>query len=264
MVGQPSGAGRADRKPVGAVASGAAERPRLDVRNLTVGDRCVNITFSIRAGERVGLAGLSGSGKAEVADSIVGMIDPDGGSILVDGKPLRLGSVHRAIKGGIGYVPQDRHARGLSPNLAVDENLTMTAHDRLGPVGIVDPRARAVHAGRLIDSLSIVTAGPKQCVAELSGGNQQKTVMGRALATDPQALVLQNPTAGVDIASKEALYATIQAIPDVAVLLVSDELDELAICDRVLVMFDGRIVREFGSDWEDSELVGAMEGVEQH
>ena len=181
--------------------------------------------------------------------------------MLVDGRPLRPGSVHRAIEGGIGYVPQDRHARGLSPNLAVDENLTMSTLGRLGRAGFVAPRERAARAAGLIDSLGIVTAGPRQCVAELSGGNQQKTVLGRALATGPRALVLVSPTAGVDIASKEALYERIQAIPDVAVLLVSDELDELAICDRVLVMFDGRIVRELGPAREDDELVGAMEGV---
>ena len=259
MVGAAGATGRAGGRRPAAAAAGAT--PRLDVRGLTVGTRCVDVSFSIGAGERVGLAGLSGSGKAEVADSIVGMLEPDRGTVLVDGRPLRPGSVHRAIEDGIGYVPQDRHARGLSPNLAVDENLTMSTLDRLGPAGLVAPRERTARAAGLIESLGIVTAGPRQCVAELSGGNQQKTVLGRALATGPRALVLVSPTAGVDIASKEALYERIQAIPDVAVLLVSDELDELAICDRVLVMFDGRIVHELGPAWEDDELVGAMEGV---
>jgi simple sugar transport system ATP-binding protein len=98
-------------------------------------------------------------------------------------------------------------------------------------------------------------------VAELSGGNQQKTVLGRALASSPGVLVLVGPTAGVDIASKEALYETIRSLGDAAVLLVSDELEELAMCDRVLVMFDGRIVRELDDGWNDGELVAAMEGV---
>ena len=111
MVGAAGATGRAGRRRPAAAGAGAT--PRLDVRGLTVGTRCVDVSFSIRAGERVGLAGLSGSGKAEVADAIVGMLEPDRGSVLVDGRPLRPGSVHRAIEGGIGYVPQDRHARGL-------------------------------------------------------------------------------------------------------------------------------------------------------
>ena len=114
----------------------------------------------------------------------------------------------------------------------------------------------------MIAKLQIKVSDPTQSTSELSGGNQQKTVMGRALASDPRVLVLGHPTAGVDIASKQALFEIVKGT-DSAVLLVSDETDELAICDRVLVMFAGRIVREFTGSWKEQEMVAAMEGVGQ-
>jgi simple sugar transport system ATP-binding protein len=110
--------------------------------------------------------------------------------------------------------------------------------------------------------MDIVVSSPDQPVSELSGGNQQKTVIGRAMVTDPRVLVLIGPTAGVDIAAKQALLDLIRGSDELAVLMIADELDELAICDRVLVMFGGRIVKEFGFDWLDHELVSAMEGVQ--
>jgi len=112
-------------------------------------------------------------------------------------------------------------------------------------------------------SLDIVASSPGQAIAELSGGNQQKAVVGRALASDPRVLVLVHPTQGVDIASKEALFDIVAKarLAGAATLVVSDDLDELTICDRVLVIFKGRLATEFGAGWQDSELVGAIEGV---
>jgi simple sugar transport system ATP-binding protein len=261
MVGQLGGStakGAAARR-------GSGDKPlgevRLRVRDLRIKGWCTNVSLEVRAGERVGLAGLAGSGKAQVADAIVGMIKPDSGEVLIGDRRLPPGRVDRAIAGGVGYVPEDRHLRGLTPNLSVEENLTIPVLDRLGPAGFVDPRRRRRRANQLVNSLRIVARTPRQLVSQLSGGNQQKTVMGRALAAQPSALVLAHPTAGVDIASKEALYETIQTTPDVAVLVVSDELEELAICDRIVVMFEGEVVREFGHGWTDDELVATMEGV---
>jgi simple sugar transport system ATP-binding protein len=262
MVGQPEGRGARSRgtaRPRDLAPPAAAA---LQVRRLRIDGSCRDVSLEARAGERVGLAGLSGSGKAQVADAIVGLIKPDAGEILVGDRPLKPGRVDRAIADGVAYVPEDRHARGLAPNLSVEENLTLTVLRRLGPVGLVDPRRRSDRARTLIESLRILASTPRQLVSHLSGGNQQKTVMGRALAANPVALVLVHPTAGVDIASKQALYETIETKPDVAVLVVSDELEELAICDRVVVMFEGEVVREFGSGWTDDEMVATMEGVD--
>jgi simple sugar transport system ATP-binding protein len=135
--------------------------------------------------------------------------------------------------------------------------------DRLGAAGFISPAERQRQAHRLIDSLEIVVSSEEQPVIELSGGNQQKSVMGRALASDPKVLVLVHPTQGVDIASKESLFSIIEeaCARGTAVLLVSDDLDELVVCDRLLVIFKGRIVKDFGRDWRDRDVVAAIEGV---
>jgi simple sugar transport system ATP-binding protein len=250
--------------PVGEPGT-AAVRPAgttvLSVRDLSVEGWCGDVSFEVRAGELVGLAGLAGSGKVQVADAIAGIVRSDGGEVAVGGRAVPSGRVDRAIAEGIGYLPGDRHARGFSPNLAVDENMTMTIRGHLGAFGLVDSRVRDRRARELIEGLEIVVSTPRQPTAELSGGNQQKSVLGRALASKPRALVLVSPTAGVDIASKKVLLEAILRSEDVGVLIVSDELDELAICDRVLVMFAGRITRKFGRARDDRELVAAIEGV---
>lgn len=233
----------------------------LDVRGLSLGGAFENVTFSLKAGEVVGLAGLAGSGIREVADALVGLLVADDGEVLVSGTPTMPGRVDRAIEDGISYVPEDRHARGFCPNLSVQDNLTSTILSRLGNFGIVEPSRRRAIAAGLVDDIGIVTASLDQLTSELSGGNQQKTVMGRALASDPSVLVLIHPTAGVDIASTETLLGAIVG-SSLTVLLVSDELDELAVCDRVVVMFAGRVTSEFPAGWEGQELVAAIEGVQ--
>jgi simple sugar transport system ATP-binding protein len=164
---------------------------------------------------------------------------------------------------GVAYLPEDRHASGFCSNLSVEENIALPVLHRLSRwLGFVSKEQRRDLADSMIARLQIKVSDPAQNTSELSGGNQQKTVMGRALASDPRVLVLGYPTAGVDIASKQALFGIIQST-DSAVLLVSDEIDELAICDRVMVMFAGKVVREFTGSWKEQEMVAAMEGVGQ-
>jgi simple sugar transport system ATP-binding protein len=230
------------------------------VRGLGVGTECRDVDITVRRGEFVGLAGLAGSGKGHVADAIVGIVKHDRGEIVVGDAVLEPGDVAGSIAAGVGYVPQDRHARGFSPNLSIEENVTLPILRGLGRGGFVDFKRRQATATRLIEFLDVV-GRPEQLVTELSGGNQQKTVMGRALSSDPKVLVLANPTAGVDIASKVILMTAIQESVDTAVLMVSDELDELALCDRVLVMFAGEIVGEFEKGWDEHQLVSAIEGI---
>jgi simple sugar transport system ATP-binding protein len=147
--------------------------------------------------------------------------------------------------------------------MSVSENVTMTVTDLLGTLGFIEPKRRDQLTERLINQLDIKTAGPEQTVSGLSGGNQQKLVMGRALARQPTLLVLVNPTSGVDIASKFALVNAIGRLTAVGttVLIVSDELDELELCGRVLVLFAGRITHELSYPWTSKILVSAMEGL---
>jgi simple sugar transport system ATP-binding protein len=248
-----------DRPPVSAQAPTV-----LRVRDLAVTDAMEKLSFSIRAGEIVGLAGGGGSGKVEVAEALVGLRKAASGQVTVSGRALRPGSVPDSLAAGVGLVPQDRHREGFVPLLSIAENVTMTVPHRLRRFGILASSSRDTLARKLIDKLTIKTPGPELPVAGLSGGNQQKVVMARALASDPRLLVLIGPTAGVDVRSKETL---LDAVGDAraagtAVLIVSDELDDLRACDRVLVMFSGRVVREVVRGWNDNDLVAAMEGID--
>ncbi len=183
--------------------------------------------------------------------------------LRIPGEYEQFDSVPAALAAGIGFVPRDRHSEGYVPTLSVGENATMPISDRLGRFGWVAPARRREVAERFIRDLDIKTDGPEQLVSGLSGGNQQKVVMARALSSEPKVLVLLSPTAGVDVRSKESLLGVVDeaASGGAAVVVVSDEVDDLRVCDRVMVMFRGRVVAEYHRGWDDHELIAAMEGV---
>ena len=235
----------------------------LDVAGLCLDGLFDDISFQVGAGEIIGLAGAGGSGKTEVAETIVGLRAPDAGAITVDGRAPRAGHVGAALASGVGFVPQDRHHQGLVAGMSIADNATLTIPERLGAAGFLSTRRRDAIASTLIDALAIKTPGPDLPVSGLSGGNQQKVVMARALANDPKVLVLITPTAGVDVRSKEFLLDKVDEVASAGtgVIVASDELDDLRICDRVLVMFQGRIVADVPSGWRDHDLVAAMEGL---
>jgi simple sugar transport system ATP-binding protein len=236
----------------------------LAADGLTLDGRCRDVGLAVRSGEVVGLAGSGSSGKVGVAETLVGLHKADSGTVTVRGTRLRPGDVAAALRAGLGFVPQDRHHQGFVPLLSIAENATMPIAHRLGRFGTISAgRRRAVAAG-MIQDLDIKTTGPEQPVGDLSGGNAQKVVLARALADDPAALVVINPTAGVDVKAKQALLGAVEdaAARGAGVLLVSDELADLRICDRVLVMFHGRVVKEMPRGWTDHELVAVMEGVD--
>ena len=249
-------------------ADGGEGTLRLRVRALTAQTplgSVEDVSLSVYAGECVGLFGLRGSGTTAIADAVAGLVKPSAGDIELDGKALQPGKVDVALRRGIGYVPEDRHARGFVPTLGVAENLTLSILERLSQWGFVSNVRRRDAAETMTKRLQIVASSGEQPLSELSGGNQQKVVVGRALAAQPSLLVVVSPTVGVDVASKEALLGVIdRARQDgTAVLLVSDDLDELRICTRVLVVRRGAIVSEFrNSPWDRHELIAAAEGLE--
>ena len=235
----------------------------LTVAGLRVGTLVRGVDFEVAEGECVGLTGLAGSGIEEIGEAIAGLMRPRAGRVSVGGAALPPGRVVAARRAGVGYVPRDRRARGIVPHLSVAENLTLTIVERLGRVGLISPAERDRQAQRMIGDLQLVAASPDQPIGELSGGNQQKAMLGRALASDPRLLILVHPTQGVDIASKEALFAIVSRAraAGTAVVVISDDLDELTICDRVLVVFKGRLTAAFPAGWQDRDLVAAIEGV---
>jgi len=222
------------------------------------------VNLELRAGECLGLVGLRGSGNATVADVVAGLVQPDVGIVLVDEAAPRRSDADASAIRGVGYVPEDRHARGFIGLLGVDENLTLPILAELSRLGVISSRKREAVARDLRTQLSIVSSTGRQPAGELSGGNQQKVVVGRALASRPSVLVIVSPTTGVDVASKAVLLGVIDDArrDGMAVLLVSDDLEELRIATRLLVMVRGRIVREFRErPWNDTEAIAVAEGM---
>ncbi|MFF9349687.1 sugar ABC transporter ATP-binding protein [Streptomyces sp. NPDC014734] len=264
MTGERSAAATAWHADTGRTATrDTAAVPVLRTEGLTLRGEFEPLDLAVSPGEVLGLAGSAASGNTAVGEALAGMRKPDGGTVSVHGRAVRPGSVPHALDAGIGYIPEDRHDQGLVPDRSVAENATLTVTDQLGPWGTVLPSRTREFARAMITSLDIKTRGPEQPVSGLSGGNQQKVVVARALARDPSVLVAVRPTAGVDVKSKDSLLGVVRRVADEgnAAVIVSDELDDLRVCDRVLALFHGRLVATFASGWADGDLVAAMEGV---
>jgi ribose transport system ATP-binding protein len=235
-----------------------AERPPapiLEVRGLnrtgTVRDASAivlrDVSFSLRPGEIVGLAGLVGSGRTEVVRAIFGADAYDDGEILVEGRPVRIRSPRDAIRLGIGLVPEDRKLQALILKLAIRENLSLSILNRLSRFGVVRLGADRALARQLVQSLRIRTPSIDQQVLNLSGGNQQKVVIAKWMALHPKILIMDEPTRGIDIGAKAEVHGLMHqlAAGGMAILMISSELPEiLGMSDRVLVMRQGRIAGE--------------------
>ncbi|WP_181774834.1 sugar ABC transporter ATP-binding protein [Amycolatopsis pittospori] len=262
MTGEQGGLSVRDATTRDALAADADEI--LTVDGLS-GDGFHDVTLRVHRGEVIGLAGSNASGKHQVAETVYGLRSATSGTMRVAGEPLRPGDIPAAIRAGIGCVPRDRHHEGLVLDHSIMDNATLSILDRMGKAGIAAPSARYERASRALKDYDIVAADAEQPVSDLSGGNQQKVVLARALAGDPRLVVLINPTAGVDVKSKEALLAVVDRVraEGKAVLIVSDELDDLRLSDRVLVLRAGAVVAEHQAGWSDGDLVADIEGVER-
>jgi simple sugar transport system ATP-binding protein len=237
----------------------------IEVSLATAGASLYGVSVTVRSGERVGVTGLRGSGASTLARIVAGAAAPDAGQVRLGEQVLRPGDRAAALRAGIGFIPEDRQAEGFVPLLGAAENIAMTITGRIARAGFVGPRRREARAAPLARRLSLVSAGLGQPVRELSGGNQQKVTVARALASDPVLIVAIAPTRGVDVASKELLLAELDRVTrqsGASLLLASDELDDLAICDRVLVLVRGEIFTEFTEPPFDREaLIAATEGL---
>jgi simple sugar transport system ATP-binding protein len=249
-------------------AADGRDHPALVVEGVTFASPGVflgNVSLTIRGGERVGVTGLRGSGATTLARIVAGATAPDAGRVRLGNQVLRPGDRAGALRSGIGYIPEDRQTDGYVPLLGAAENITMTVTDRLARGGFIGPRRREAIAAPLARRLSLVSAGLGQPVRELSGGNQQKVTVARALASDPVLIVAIAPTRGVDVASKELLLAELERVTSqtgASLLLATDELDDLVICDRVVVLVRGEIFTEFTEPPFDREaLIAATEGL---
>ncbi|WP_169953797.1 ATP-binding cassette domain-containing protein, partial [Microbispora sp. H11081] len=240
-------------------ARGAHEgRPEvLRVEGLSLPGHFEGVSFSVRAGEIVGLAGLVGSGRSEIVEAVYGARRA-GGRVVLDGRVVRPGSTTRAVRMGMGLAPEERKAQALLLDHSVAHNITLASLGRYARLGWLDRRREMAEATRLSQALDIRPADPRRAVRTLSGGNQQKAVLGRWLAEDRKLLLLDEPTRGVDVGARAELYALVRRLADdgIGVLLVSSEVPEvLGLADRVLVVREGRIVHEAAAEDLDEHRV---------
>jgi ribose transport system ATP-binding protein len=219
----------------------------LEIRGVTDGARVLPSSFSVRAGEILGLAGLVGAGRTELARLIFGADRKTGGEVWVKGQRVSIRTPADALAAGIGYVPENRKEQGLFLEMASGDNIAMNVLDKYALAGVLNPVSIAQMVRRAIQDLAIRVPSPTTRAKSLSGGNQQKLLLARWLAIGPKVLLLDEPTRGVDVGAKAEIYRLIGelAAQGVAVVFISSELPEIVgMSDRVLVMREGRIVGE--------------------
>ena len=246
------------------LATVGRDRPAvLEVRNLSWTDRLTNISLSVRKGEVVGLGGLDGQGQRELLLALFGVLRGCSGQVLIDGKAVSIASPAAAKSDRIGMalIPEDRKTEGLMLPMTVRDNLSFAALDRVSRGGVVDRAAEARLIDEMIKLLAIRTAGTDIPVGALSGGNQQKVVIAKWLMNQPRIILLNDPTRGIDVGTKQELYQLFRKLADAgaAVVFYSTDYDELiGCCDRVLVFYDGAIKRELvGAEITERALIAS-------
>jgi ABC-type sugar transport system ATPase subunit len=240
----------------------------LEVKNLSFGARVRDVSFELRRGEILGLAGLVGAGRTELALTIFGITPATAGTIELEGRPVAITSPRQACDLGIAYVPEDRGLQGLVRPMTIAQNVSMAAIRRVARGAFISLRREAAQAAEAIRRLGIRARGPEQVVGQLSGGNQQKVVLGKWLQTDPRILIMDEPTRGIDVGAKAEIHALMGRLAQegMAILMISSELPEvLGMSDRVLVMHAGRLVASIDRADANPESVGAaMAGAAAH
>ena len=224
-----------------------------------------DVSFHVRAGEIVGLAGVDGNGQTELIDALTGLRKTASGRVTVGGREVTDENANARLEEGIGHIPEDRHRRGLVLEFTLAENLALHDYDKppFSRFGWLNPRRVVAFARRLLQEYDVRGGGPQTRAASLSGGNQQKVVVAREVARNPRVLIAGQPTRGLDVGAIEFVHRRLVAERDQgrAILLVSLELDEiLSLSDRILVMFEGRIVGEYPPEVTEEELGIAMTG----
>ena len=233
-------------------------KPVLEVDKLERAGAFRGVGFTLHKGEILGLAGLVGAGRSELAQAIAGIRPAASGSIRVFGEEKNIRSPVAARKAGIAYIPEDRQHQGLIPDMNIADNITMTVLKQLSRGLLLSRREQAVWTRRYAGELRIQLAGPGQLVKHLSGGNQQKCLLAKWIGTRPRILIVDEPTRGIDVGAKTEIHALIRRMADegTSVILISSELPEvLGMCDRVIVLHEGHVTGQFNRGDADQETI---------
>ena len=270
----PEGAGGASPAPEGAlVGSGVGTTtatpalsadPVLSVSGLDARAALHDVSFEVRQGEVLGLAGLLGSGRSETVKAAYGALATTGGEVRVGGRPVRRNSIRASLAAGVALLSEDRKAEGIIPELSVRDNIVLAVMDRVSTFGVISDRKVDELVDTFVRRLGIKVSSPRQLVSQLSGGNQQKVLIARWLCTEPRVFLLDEPTRGIDVGAKREVQGLIDELASrgLGVVLISSESDELVEgSDRVVVLRDGRVsARLEGDDVTSSRLLAALVG----
>ncbi len=270
MVGRPAALVRH-----AAAVEMAGRAPALEVRDLAVdmpGERVDTVTFTVAKGEVFGIAGLAGHGKIGIANGLMGL-HPARGTVTREGRPFPLGDPRAAIRAGLAFVSEDRRGVGILPDESIELNIALTAIEAQGrfllpgpipALRLLDGRAMRGHARAMIERLDVRTTGPQQAVRRLSGGNQQKVCIARAMTLEPEVLLVSEPTRGIDVGAKERVLDLLRELNrerGLTLIVTSSELAELrAVCDRIAIVYGGRIEAILPPDAPDRDFGLAMAG----
>lgn len=236
----------------------------LEVKNLN-NSKLHDVSFKLHAGEVLGFAGLVGAGRTETVRAVYGLDVLDSGEIYISGKPVEIKSPKDAMKYGIGLCPEDRKEAGLVLNMSVRENVTISVLEKVSKFGILNKNKENKISGDIVKDFNIKTPTIEKMVKELSGGNQQKVILGRWMAANPRILILDEPTKGIDVGAKAEIYQMVHnlAKKGIGVIFISSELTEVInVCENVIVMYEGKITGTFNRQrdvcTEESILSAAM------
>jgi ABC-type sugar transport system ATPase subunit len=237
------------------------EKVVVKLEGIRQGNRVTDVSFELHRGEVLGLAGLLGSGRTETAKVVAGVLPADGGAIHYEGSPVRFRSPRQAIRAGIAMCTENRKTEGIIPNMSIRENITLANLRQFSRFGFVSRRKQNRVVNEFIGRMGIKTPNADQKIKNLSGGNQQKVLLSRWLALQPNVLILDEPTRGIDVGAKAEIHAIIQELArsGLSILLISSEFDELIHnSDRIVVLRDGRVIGELKGDERTQDNIMKM------
>ncbi len=241
-----------------------SEEVLLEVNNLT-GEHFTNISFKLRKGEILGFSGLVGAGRSELMQAIFGYLPIYEGSIKFDGLDWKLGDTHYSVQNGFIYLPEERKKQGILPELSIKDNISISILNELkSGIGISGKKEEEL-AHKVIETYDVKTPGIDKKIQFLSGGNQQKVIIGRAMACKPKLLVFDEPTKGIDVGTKTEIYRLMKKLAEeekIGIIMISSEMEEIRKCsNRIIVMYEGKISGEFDAAADQQYILGSVIGM---
>ncbi len=236
----------------------------LKVENLT-GELFNNVSFELHKGEILGFSGLVGAGRSELMQAIFGYLPIYGGQVYLDGQKWKLGDTNYSVNNGFIYLPEERKAQGILPLLSIRENISVSVLDSVKSGIAISSRKEAELANKIIVDYEVKTPGMEKQIKFLSGGNQQKVIIGRSMSCNPKVLVFDEPTKGIDVGTKAEIYRMMKELAEeqgLGIILISSEMEEVQKCsNRIITMYHGDVSGEYTMNAEKEELLGAIIGV---